>query len=133
MHSATYSISDLARELDITTRAIRFYEEQGLLSPQRRGQERVYCARDKVSLKLILRGKRIGFSLAECRELISLYDPMGGNQKQLHTMLGKIADRRAQLEQQMLDIQQMQIELDTAEERCHAALTKTLSGRPIGA
>lgn len=75
MSSQTYSISDLARELDITTRAIRFYEEQGLLAPERRGQERVYSARDKVSLKLILRGKRIGFSLAECRELIELYDP----------------------------------------------------------
>ena len=72
MSSQTYSISDLARELDITTRAIRFYEEQGLLAPERRGQERVYSARDKVSLKLILRGKRIGFSLAECRELIEL-------------------------------------------------------------
>jgi len=81
--STTYSISDLARELDITTRAIRFYEEQGLLAPERRGQERIYSARDKVSLKLILRGKRIGFSLAECRELIELYDPTGGNQIQL--------------------------------------------------
>lgn len=59
--STTYSISDLARELDITTRAIRFYEEQGLLRPERRGQERIYSPRDKVSLKLILRGKRIGF------------------------------------------------------------------------
>ena len=73
--STTYTISDLARELDITTRAIRFYEEQGMLSPERRGQERIYSPRDKVSLKLILRGKRIGFSLAECRELIELYDP----------------------------------------------------------
>lgn len=129
MHS--YSISDLARELDITTRAIRFYEEQGLLSPERRGQERIYSARDKVTLKLILRGKRIGFSLAECRELISLYDPSGGNQKQLRTMLDKIAERRAQLDQQMLDIQQMQIELDTAEERCHAALVS--ASHPVGA
>ncbi|MFN3580320.1 MAG: MerR family transcriptional regulator [Pseudomonas sp.] len=122
MNSPRYSISDLARELDITTRAIRFYEEQGLLSPERRGQERIYSGRDKVTLKLILRGKRIGFSLAECKELISLYDPVGGNQKQLKTMLDKIAERRAQLDQQLLDIQQMQIELDTAEERCHSAL-----------
>ena len=114
MSSQTYSISDLARELDITTRAIRFYEEQGLLSPERRGQERIYTPRDKVSLKLILRGKRIGFSLAECRELIELYDPSGGNQKQLQTMLTKIAERREQLEQQMLDIEQMKLEMDTA-------------------
>ena len=124
MTTQTYSISDLARELDITTRAIRFYEEQGMLSPERRGLERIYTARDKVTLKLILRGKRIGFSLAECRELIELYDPTGGNQKQLHTMLGKISERREQLQQQLLDIQQMQLELDTAEERCMLELTK---------
>jgi DNA-binding transcriptional MerR regulator len=117
----TYSISDLARELDITTRAIRFYEEQGMLSPERRGQERIYSARDKVSLKLILRGKRIGFSLAECRELIELYDPTG-NHKQLETFMRKIAERREQLRQQLLDIEQMQLELDTAEERCLAAM-----------
>ena len=125
MSSQTYSISELARELDITTRAIRFYEEQGMLCPERRGMERIYSARDKVTLKLILRGKRIGFSLAECKELISLYDPSGDNQEQLHTMLGKIAERREQLEQQLLDIQQMQLELDTAEERCRAALDRT--------
>lgn len=123
--AATYSISDLARELDITTRAIRFYEEQGMLSPERRGQERIYSAKDKVTLKLILRGKRIGFSLAECKELIELYDPSHGNRKQLATFMDKIAERRAQLQQQLLDIQQMQLELDTAEERCLIALAET--------
>lgn len=121
--STTYSISDLARELDITTRTIRFYEEQGMLNPERRGQERIYSARDKVSLKLILRGKRIGFSLAECRELIELYDP-SGNHKQLETFMRKIAERREQLRQQLLDIEQMQLELDTAEERCLAAMAE---------
>jgi DNA-binding transcriptional MerR regulator len=126
MSNTTYSISDLARELDITTRTIRFYEEQGMLSPERRGLERIYSARDKVTLKLILRGKRIGFSLAECRDLIGLYDPTGDNQKQLTTMLVKIAERRAQLDQQLLDIEQMKLELDTAEERCKAALEKTV-------
>ena len=84
---------------------------------------------DKVSLKLILRGKRIGFSLAECRELIELYAPTSGNQKQLNSMLGKIAERREQLEQQLLDIQQMQLELDTAEERCIQALEQTISSQ----
>ena len=120
--AAPYSISDLARELDITTRAIRFYEEQGMLSPERRGQERIYSGKDKVTLKLILRGKRIGFSLAECKSLIELYDPQDNNRNQLNIMLGKIAERRLQLEQQLLDIQQMQLELDTAEERCRTAL-----------
>ncbi|MBF8692844.1 MerR family transcriptional regulator [Pseudomonas fulva] len=132
MSTQTYSISDLSRELDITTRAIRFYEEQGLLRPERRGLERIYSARDKVSLKLILRGKRIGFSLAECRELIELYDPSGGNLKQLNSMLAKIAERRAQLEQQMLDIHQMQLELDTAQERCEQALACTLANKYHG-
>ncbi|WP_312936288.1 MerR family DNA-binding transcriptional regulator [Pseudomonas sp.] len=131
MSNPTYSISDLSRELDITTRAIRFYEEQGLLTPERRGLERIYSARDKVTLKLILRGKRIGFSLAECRELISLYDPSGGNARQLNSMLAKIAERRAQLEQQMLDIQQMHLELDTAQERCEQALAGASRPRPL--
>lgn len=119
--SKTFSISELASELDITTRAIRFYEEQGMLSPKRRGQERIYSPKDRVILKLILRGKRIGFSLAECKTLIELYDPHG-NQKQLNILLEMIAERRHQLEQQILDIQQVQLELDTAEERCLAAL-----------
>ncbi|HLV18875.1 MAG TPA: MerR family DNA-binding transcriptional regulator [Pseudomonas sp.] len=122
MSAITYSISDLARELDITPRAIRFYEEQGLLNPERRGQERIYHPRDKVVLKLILRGKRLGFSLAECKELIDLYEPSTGNRKQLETVLAKVAERRAQLQQQLLDIQQMQLELDTVEERCRAAM-----------
>lgn len=125
MSVVTYTISELARELDITTRAIRFYEEQKMLSPERRGQERIYSSKDKVALKLILRGKRIGFSLAECKELIELYDPVHGNHKQLHTFMAKIAERRTQLEQQLLDIEQMQLELDTAEERCLAALAET--------
>lgn len=129
MAAKTYSISELARELDVTTRTIRFYEEQGMLSPTRRGQERIYTPKDRVALKLILRGKRIGFSLAECKSLIELYDPQGDNRNQLNIMLGKIAERRLQLEQQLLDIQQMQLELDTAEERCRAALLEIPEAR----
>lgn len=121
MSAVSYSISDLALELDITTRTIRFYEEQGMLVPQRRGQERVYSPRDKVALKLILRGKRLGFSLAECKELIDLYQP-NGNRAQLAAFQLRIAERRRQLNQQLLDIQQMQLELDIAEERCHTAI-----------
>ncbi|MNC31297.1 HTH-type transcriptional regulator ZntR [compost metagenome] len=122
--TTTYSISDVARELDVTPRAIRFYEEQDMLSPERRGQERVFSPKDLVALKLILRGKRIGFSLTECKELIELYDPSHGNRKQLDTFMNKITGRRAQLEQHLLDIQQMQLELDTAEERCLAAMAE---------
>lgn len=120
--SSTYSISDLARALDITPRAIRFYEEHQLLAPERRGLERIYTARDLVTLKLILRGKRIGFSLAECKELIELYDPSSGNRTQLDSFMDKIGERRLQLDQQLADIQHMQLELDIAEERCRAAL-----------
>lgn len=120
--SISHSISDLASELGVTTRTIRFYEEQGMLAPERRGQERIYSARDRVTLMLILRGKRIGFSLAECKELIDLYDPAGGNRKQLDHFLEKIAERREHLARQLLDIQQMQRELDTAEQRCLSAL-----------
>lgn len=125
MTQQTYSISELASELDVTTRAIRFYEEQGLLAPTRRGLERIYSPRDRVALKLILRGKRIGFSLAECKTLIELYDPRAGNRKQLQSLLDMIAERRLQLAQQLLDIRQIQLELDTAEERCLKALQAT--------
>nr|WP_197980051.1 MerR family DNA-binding transcriptional regulator [Pseudomonas coleopterorum] len=119
--STLYSISEISQLLDVTPRTLRFYEEQGMVAPTRRGQERVYSGRDLVAMKLILRGKRIGFSLAECKELIDMYDP-SGNRKQLDRFLEKIAERRAQLQQQMLDIEQMQVELDTAEERCRVAL-----------
>ncbi|WP_069865833.1 MerR family transcriptional regulator [Pseudomonas citronellolis] len=118
----TYSISDLAREFDVTPHLLRFYEEQGMLNPERHGQERLYNAKDKVALKLILRGRRIGFSLAECKELIELYAPVCGNHRQLQTLMSKVDERRAQLEQQLLDIREMQLELDTAEERCQLAI-----------
>ena len=121
----TYSISDLARELDITTRAIRFYEEQNMLSPERRGQERVYSPRDKVILKLILRGKRMGFSLAETKELFDLWDETPtGNEKQLKKMLKILEEKRAQLEQQKNDIAQAEMEMETAEARCREALAE---------
>lgn len=125
MPTSTYSISELAHELDITPRTIRFYEEQAMLSPERRGQERIYSAKCKIALKLILRGKRLGFSLAECKELIDLCDPMHGCRKQLETFMSKIAEHRNQLDQQLLDIQHMQLELDIAEERCLSALAET--------
>lgn len=121
--SQTYSISDLAKEFDVTTRTIRFYEDEGLLSPERAGQTRIYSPRDRVLLKLILRGKRLGFSLAECREMFDLYDPATGNNAQLQRMLAKLAEKRAVLEQQLHDIRLMQIELDSAEARIQDALS----------
>ncbi|WP_077531394.1 MerR family transcriptional regulator [Vreelandella utahensis] len=119
----TYTISDLAREFDITTRTIRFYEEAGLLDPHREGQQRIYSDADRVKLKLILRGKRLGFSLAESRDIIEMYDPSSGNERQLNALLSKIRERREQLNEQMRELQLMQVELDEAEKRCLDAMT----------
>ncbi|MFD2231742.1 MerR family transcriptional regulator [Alkalimarinus sediminis] len=119
----TYLIGELSKEFDVTTRTIRFYESEGLLAPTRDGQKRIYSDQDRVNLKLILRGKRLGFSLAESKDLIELYDPESGNTKQLKTLLEKIEQQRALLAQQLTDIQLMQAELDDAELRCREAFT----------
>ncbi|EAR62663.1 MerR family transcriptional regulator [Neptuniibacter caesariensis] len=121
----TYSISELAKEFDLTTRSIRFYEDQKLLFPSRRGQTRIYSSQDRVRLKLILRGKRLGFSLAETRELFELWDETNsGSEKQLYLLLEKINERRAELEQQLKDIAMLQEELSTAEARCLETLNE---------
>ena len=120
----TYSITDLAQEFDLTTRAIRFYEDQGLLSPARRGQTRVYAARDRTRLKLILRGKRLGFSLGEVREMVDMYDAAPGEKGQLSLFLRKIAERRAVLEQQRADIVVTLEELEGVEARCRERLAE---------
>ncbi|MFL1484969.1 MerR family DNA-binding transcriptional regulator [Marinobacter sp. LN3S78] len=118
-----YTISDLAREFDVTTRTIRYYEESGMLAPLRDGQTRLYNDADRVKLKLILRGKRLGFSLSESRELIEMYDPDSDNRHQINALLNKIQKRREQLEAQLHDIRLMQDELDEAEAKCLEALS----------
>ncbi len=121
----TYSISELSKEFNLTTRSIRFYEDQELLAPSRRGQTRVYSSQDRVRLKLILRGKRLGFSLAETRELFSLWDEtITGSEKQLNLLLEKISEKRADLEQQIKDIAILQVELNNAEDRCKETLNE---------
>ncbi|WP_139411733.1 MerR family transcriptional regulator [Aeromonas veronii] len=117
-----FSISELAREFDITTRSIRFYEDQGLLNPAREGQTRIYSKQDRVRLKLTLRGKRLGFSLAEIRELFDLYDADKSSRTQLQTMVGLVEEKRETLQQQMEDIRMVLLELDAAEQRCQQAL-----------
>ena len=119
-----YSIRELAREFDFTTRSIRFYEDQGLLNPAREGQTRIYSKQDRVRLKLTLRGKRLGFSLAEIRELFDLYDADKSSRTQLQTMLGLVTDKRETLQQQMEDIRMVLLELDAAEQRCQQALNQ---------
>ncbi|ABO90225.1 MULTISPECIES: MerR family transcriptional regulator [Aeromonas] len=122
--SRTYSISELAREFDVTTRSIRFYEDQGLLNPARQGQTRIYSKQDRVRLKLTLRGKRLGFSLADIRDLFDLYDADKSSRTQLQTMLGLVADKRETLQQQLEDIKMVLLELDAAEQRCQQALAQ---------
>lgn len=119
-----YSITDLAQELDLTTRTIRFYEARGLLRPARRGQQRVYSRADKTRLKLVLRGKRLGWPLDDIREMIELYDTPDGERKQLEVMLTKIAQSRATLLQQKEDIELALSELDDIELRCREQLTQ---------
>ena len=122
--SRTYSISELAREFDVTTRSIRFHEDQGLLYPARQGQTRIYSKQDRVRLKLTLRGKRLGFSLADIRDLFDLYDADKSSRTQLQTMLGLVADKRETLQQQLEDIKMVLLELDAAEQRCQQALAQ---------
>lgn len=118
-----YSISDLSKEFDITTRSIRFYEDQGLLSPTRKGQTRIYTQRDKVRLKLILRGKRLGFSLAETGRLFELYDADKTSAKQLTTMMELISEKKTDLKQKLEDINAIVVELDGLEKNCQKILT----------
>ena len=114
----TYSISELAHEFDVTPRTIRYYEDEGLLTPQREGQTRIYSHRDKIRLKLTLRGKRLGFSLAEIRELFDMYDTDKSSKTQLHSMIQLIDEKRDALRQQLEDIQMVMAELEAAEQRC---------------
>ena len=116
-HKLTYTISDLAREFGITTRSIRHYEDYGLINPERQASHRIYNARDKTRLQLILRGKRVGFSLAEIKEIIDLYHIPHGEEKQIELIMEKIMQRRTQLNQQLKDIRSMLHELDVLEQR----------------
>lgn len=118
----TLGIGELAREFGITTRSIRFYEDEGLLAPKRLGQTRIYNEKDRVRLKLILRGKRLGFTLAETRTLFEMYDRDGSSVNQLQTMLELIAEKKAALRQQLDDIKVVLHELAAVEQGCRAEL-----------
>ncbi len=120
--SRQYSISELAAEFDITTRSIRFYEEKGLLRPTRNGQTRIYSAADRTKLRLILRGKRLGLSLEESRDIIEMYDPQRDNSPQLQRLIDKIREKREMLQRQLRDIETLLQDLDDAEARCIDAL-----------
>ena len=120
-NEATYTIAELAREFELTPRAIRHYEDQGLIAPARAGVQRVYTKRDRTRLKLTLRGKRLGLSLAEIRELIDMYDT-APESSQLARLLEVLARQRAKLEQQREDIEAALGELNAFEGQCRSLL-----------
>lgn len=120
-----YSIGELAREFDVTPRAIRFYEAQGLLSPKRAGQRRIYTARDRTRLKLTLRGKRLGLALSEVRELIGMYEPGRDERPQLERFLAVLENHKASLMQQRADLEDQLAEIAAFEIR----IRKQLGGR----
>lgn len=122
MATRTYSISELAGEFGVTTRTIRFYEEKGLIHPRREGQKRLYTPADRVRIKLILRGKRIGMSLQESVEVIDMYDPEHNNRDQLHSLIRTVQDKRARLLRQQQDIEDMLAGLDEVQALCERAL-----------
>ena len=122
MPDTTYTIAELAREFGLTTRAIRFYEDHGLIAPTRVGRNRVYGNRDKVRLKLTLRGKRLGLSLSEIRELIDMYDAAKDERAQVERLQQVLHKRRSILEQQREDIEVVLGEMAAFEEQCRVFL-----------
>ncbi|HEX8740509.1 MAG TPA: MerR family DNA-binding transcriptional regulator [Casimicrobiaceae bacterium] len=119
---ATYTISQLAREFALTTRAIRFYEDSGLIAPARAGRARVYGERERVRIKLILRGKRLGLALSEIGELLDLYEVRRNERAQLAAFLELLAERRRRLLQQREDIEIVLSEIDGIERECRRRL-----------
>ncbi len=125
--ATTYTISDLAKEFDLTTRAMRFYEDMGLLQPGREGpggRNRVYSARDRTRLKLTLRAKRLGLSLIEAKEIIDSYDSPRDTAPQLRKFLGILTDHRQKLEAQLADLQANLDELRVREKETRMLLSK---------
>ena len=125
-----FSIGDLSKEFGVTTRTIRFYEEKGLVTPLREGQKRLYTGADRVRIKLILRGKRIGMTLLECVEFIDMYDPEHNNAEQLHSLIDNVKNRREQLLQQKKDIDEMLAGLDEVQGLCEASLAGEKPANP---
>lgn len=119
-----FSIGELAKEFDVTPRAIRFYEDQGLLTPRREGQRRIYTLRDRTRLKLTLRGKRLGLSLAEIRELIDMYEPGRDERPQLERFREVLESHRKSLLQQRADIEAQLAEIETFEKRVQKQLRR---------
>lgn len=128
----TFTIGELAKMFEVTPRTIRFYEQEGLLAPRRQGQKRIYREKDRVRLKLTLRGKRLGFSLAEIREVVMMYDAMpDGNARQLQRLLEIIDGKRAELDRQLEDIRLMRLEMDDVDRRAREVLNQIGQAAPL--
>ncbi len=119
-----YTITELTREFGVSTRTIRFYEDERLIKPVRRGRTRLFRPSDRILLKQILRGKRLGFSIAEIREIIAMYKAPDGEEGQIKAMISGIAEKRANLEQKRRDIEETIREMDLAEENCFERLAE---------
>ncbi|MDQ0589093.1 MerR family transcriptional regulator [Variovorax paradoxus] len=124
MSVQTFTISQLAKEFDLTTRAIRFYEDMGLLTPERAGVQRVYSARDRARLTLTLRAKRLGLSLTEAKDILDMYDSPRDTVPQLQKFLGVLGTHRAQLESQLAELQANLAEVREHEKKGRTALAK---------
>ncbi|HEX2806578.1 MAG TPA: MerR family DNA-binding transcriptional regulator [Kineosporiaceae bacterium] len=127
-----WTIAEVAAEFGVTHRTVRFYEDQGLISPERRGTARMFHPRDRVRLALVLRGKRLGFDLGQIRRIVDMYGQAPGEAGQLRYLLEQIADRRADLEQRRRDIEVTLTELDDVERRCRATLARLGGGNSKG-
>ncbi|MFT7220727.1 MAG: DNA-binding transcriptional MerR regulator [Candidatus Azotimanducaceae bacterium] len=123
--SSQYSIRELSKEFGVTPRTLRFYEEKGLLSPDRMGQSRIYSTADRAGLILILRGKTLGLSLEQSADLIAMYDPGSNNKRQLETLIEKIQSRKQQLKSQGQEIERMINDLEQWEDRSRTAMKTT--------
>jgi DNA-binding transcriptional MerR regulator len=129
--SKTYTISDLASEFDVTTRTIRFYEEKGLLKPDREGTRRIYSPSDRTKLRLILRGKRLGLSLDESAEIVLMYGSARNNRKQLEKLIARIREKQVDLKNQQRDLEFMLLDLSNAEDKCLNALTEMTTRKSV--
>ncbi len=121
-------IGDMARDFGVTLRALRFYEDKGLLNPKREGSTRLYTRKDKARLKLVLMGRRIGFSLREVKQMIDLYDPEGSNVRQMKLLLEKGERQKKKLEKQRVEIEQAEAELDELMDGARSRLDSGQSG-----
>lgn len=119
-----YTITELTREFGISTRTLRFYEDEGLIHPVRRGRTRLFRPADRTLVRQILRGKRLGFSIAEIREIIQMYKAPPGEAGQLRAIINKIGERREELRQKRKDLEDTLAELEQAEEACLGRLAE---------